>query len=141
MLLSVLRVVFLSSRRRHTRCALVTGVQTCALPISLRFAPNAGRHQLGHPCPQTVVPCSRIRLRCSACFTARCRTWPAHPCATCRLLRSIPLHHGATTSCPGFSWRSPLRSLRPLRTQFFSHPPSGSQPVCRSRPRTRPHIG
>src|SRR3546814_9409285 len=25
--------VLLSSRRRHTRCALVTGVQTCALPI------------------------------------------------------------------------------------------------------------
>src|SRR3546814_5324452 len=24
---------FFSSRRRHTRCALVTGVQTCALPI------------------------------------------------------------------------------------------------------------
>src|SRR3546814_2554632 len=28
-------VFFLSSRRRHTRCALVTGVQTCALPIYL----------------------------------------------------------------------------------------------------------
>src|SRR3546814_3712149 len=26
-------VFFVSSRRRHTRCALVTGVQTCALPI------------------------------------------------------------------------------------------------------------
>src|SRR3546814_7669578 len=26
---------FFSSRRRHTRCALVTGVQTCALPIYL----------------------------------------------------------------------------------------------------------
>src|SRR3546814_17331551 len=25
---------FFSSRRRHTRCALVTGVQTCVLPIS-----------------------------------------------------------------------------------------------------------
>src|SRR3546814_3779647 len=25
---------FFSSRRRHTRCALVTGVQACALPIS-----------------------------------------------------------------------------------------------------------
>src|SRR3546814_8943612 len=25
---------FFSSRRRHTSCALVTGVQTCALPIS-----------------------------------------------------------------------------------------------------------
>src|SRR6184192_2360441 len=24
---------FFSSRRRHTRCRLVTGVQTCALPI------------------------------------------------------------------------------------------------------------
>src|SRR3546814_11222659 len=29
----VLISFFLSSRRRHTRCALVTGVQTCALPI------------------------------------------------------------------------------------------------------------
>src|SRR3546814_8754680 len=29
---------FLSSRRRHTRCALVTGVQTCALPIWPRAA-------------------------------------------------------------------------------------------------------
>src|SRR3546814_177479 len=29
---------FFSSRRRHTRCALVTGVQTCALPISLKAA-------------------------------------------------------------------------------------------------------
>src|SRR3546814_8584327 len=28
-------VFFFSSRRRHTRCALVTGVQTCALPIFL----------------------------------------------------------------------------------------------------------
>src|SRR3546814_20849768 len=29
---------FFSSRRRHTRCALVTGVQTCALPIfDIRF--------------------------------------------------------------------------------------------------------
>src|SRR3546814_10246760 len=26
--------LFFSSRRRHTSCALVTGVQTCALPIS-----------------------------------------------------------------------------------------------------------
>src|SRR3546814_4276118 len=33
-LLSFVLVFFFSSRRRHTRCALVTGVQTCALPIS-----------------------------------------------------------------------------------------------------------
>src|SRR3546814_3956680 len=34
---------FFSSRRRHTRCALVTGVQTCALPIS------RGRCTIGRP--------------------------------------------------------------------------------------------
>src|SRR3546814_9552145 len=33
-------VVFFSSRRRHTRCALVTGVQTCALPIFERDIPR-----------------------------------------------------------------------------------------------------
>src|SRR3546814_9278846 len=32
-ILSLFSVFFFSSRRRHTRCALVTGVQTCALPI------------------------------------------------------------------------------------------------------------
>src|SRR3546814_8037275 len=43
-------VFFFSSRRRHTRCALVTGVQTCALPIfepivqgSRDFSPGPGR--------------------------------------------------------------------------------------------------
>src|SRR3546814_4758984 len=33
--MSVTVYFFFSSRRRHTICALVTGVQTCALPISL----------------------------------------------------------------------------------------------------------
>src|SRR3546814_3185755 len=33
----LLYVFFFSSRRRHTRCALVTGVQTCALPICPRY--------------------------------------------------------------------------------------------------------
>src|SRR3546814_3910921 len=32
-----------SSRRRHTRCALVTGVQTCALPIWLDREPGDHR--------------------------------------------------------------------------------------------------
>src|SRR3546814_11810290 len=36
--MSCFTVFFFSSRRRHTRCALVTGVQTCALPISRRHA-------------------------------------------------------------------------------------------------------
>src|SRR3546814_8887031 len=38
---------FFSSRRRHTRCALVTGVQTCALPIwaRRRALPGKRRHR------------------------------------------------------------------------------------------------
>src|SRR3546814_1509240 len=40
------RYFFFSSRRRHTRCALVTGVQTCALPIS---APLAFHHSALRP--------------------------------------------------------------------------------------------
>src|SRR3546814_7851329 len=36
-------VFFFSSRRRHTRCALVTGVQTCALPICASMSVTASR--------------------------------------------------------------------------------------------------
>src|SRR3546814_5182698 len=44
---------FFSSRRRHTRCALVNGVQTCALPIYWRahrlpLGVTEGRGELGN---------------------------------------------------------------------------------------------
>src|SRR3546814_5496173 len=43
----VIVLFFFSSRRRHTRCALVTGVQTCALPIlrklSIRLKSESGQ--------------------------------------------------------------------------------------------------
>src|SRR3546814_8425288 len=35
---------FFSSRRRHTRCALGTGVQTCALPISVNLSASLLDH-------------------------------------------------------------------------------------------------
>src|SRR3546814_4144637 len=38
---------FFSSRRRHTSCALVTGVQTCALPIFRGEAIRHGREEVG----------------------------------------------------------------------------------------------
>src|SRR3546814_4768839 len=38
-----LYLFFFSSRRRHTRCALVTGVQTCALPICGLAAIEVGK--------------------------------------------------------------------------------------------------
>src|SRR3546814_4406943 len=39
---------FFSSRRRHTRCALVTGVQTCALPICSYCLVGGAAGILGH---------------------------------------------------------------------------------------------
>src|SRR3546814_6665711 len=45
--------------RRHTRCALVTGVQTCALPISWG---KAGEGLAGHSCHATGAPTSTIAL-------------------------------------------------------------------------------
>src|SRR3546814_12518886 len=74
---------FFSSRRRHTRCALVTGVQTCALPISfglhndaavLPVGPGerlvatvdtmiAGRHFLD--CPPDLVARKLLRVNLS----------------------------------------------------------------------------
>src|SRR3546814_9734433 len=41
--LHIMFLFFVSSRRRHTRCALVTGVQTCALPISISTAASHTR--------------------------------------------------------------------------------------------------
>src|SRR3546814_5043149 len=51
---------FFSSRRRHTRCALVTGVQTCALPIFpfLKALPENMSEKLG--AMTAVMPISFI---------------------------------------------------------------------------------
>src|SRR3546814_6548994 len=46
---------FFSSRRRHTRCALVTGVQTCALPILDNGGPDATRAHAGDAALQALV--------------------------------------------------------------------------------------
>src|SRR3546814_10240419 len=52
---------FFTSRRRHTRCALVTGVQTCAIPIYLcpRLTDVGGRKlhlPRGIPVPARLEP-------------------------------------------------------------------------------------
>src|SRR3546814_7956301 len=45
-------IFFFSSRRRHTRCALVTGVQTCALPI-LGATPANAQMARREQCPNS----------------------------------------------------------------------------------------
>src|SRR3546814_17013753 len=55
--------VFFSSRRRHTRCALVTGVQTCALPI-LSIKEISGRtYQLDPIDPDNITGLARVSKR------------------------------------------------------------------------------
>src|SRR3546814_17575578 len=54
--LFVLCVFFFASRRRHTICALVTGVQTCALPIFRRDAGDDARG--GTAALRSVEPCA-----------------------------------------------------------------------------------
>src|SRR3546814_5752294 len=72
-------VFFFSSRRRHTRCALVTGVQTCALPIfadramRLSFRLALADHGSTLPPDDTAkapaaYECSRVRLWTPAPF-------------------------------------------------------------------------
>src|SRR3546814_21016395 len=52
-------VCFFSSRRRHTRCALVTGVQTCSLPISSATPRHSSRSVAAEPRPgQAAVAAS-----------------------------------------------------------------------------------
>src|SRR3546814_3482584 len=51
---------FFSSRRRHTRCALVTGVQTCALPISAR--PSSVPPDRGEACRPCLGPAQGLLL-------------------------------------------------------------------------------
>src|SRR3546814_4347858 len=61
---NIFRYYFFSSRRRHTRCALVTGVQTCALPIFREGdTSNASTNK-------TVVPIRPYKLPCRSAFEA-----------------------------------------------------------------------
>src|SRR3546814_9377250 len=64
--------LFFSSRRRHTRCALVTGVQTCALPISFEVPVNKsqvlrvdqafGQALIGNPEIADIMPLTNRSL-------------------------------------------------------------------------------
>src|SRR3546814_9213309 len=85
---------FFSSRRRHTRCALVTGVQTCALPISRCNRCSAFSATRVSPPPISISIISRpapIRwMRPSRSCWCCCRDRRAHeqeypPGQACRL--------------------------------------------------------
>src|SRR3546814_20337632 len=79
---------FFSSRRRNTRGALVTGVQTCALPICLGGA--------GRGAGQAAIALDRNRWSIAAILAAATHRIIARPCAA----------HGSTE-------RPPKRRSRP----------------------------
>src|SRR3546814_8395852 len=85
----MLRVVFyffFSSRRRHTRCALVIGVQTCALPIS----EVPGRGGGIRPWGRRGLPAFPERKAGLYAGTPECQTPQAAPEAAPNALESFP---------------------------------------------------
>src|SRR6184192_2681613 len=95
---------FFSSRRRHTRCRLVTGVQTCALPISQLVAPvsvgddayvGAGT-TVTRDVPPGALVVSRVPQRAFPGWVARRRAQaasapPAKPGPTMKRARKRPV--------------------------------------------------
>src|SRR3546814_12341521 len=126
-------VFFFSSRRRHTRCALVTGVQTCALPICLWQRPlSAGaddrfrQHRLAPGKIGSIgpkAPCPTI---------SDCHSLPAMtpglpiPCPSIRKAPARPPHPRLRVNSRGFPPPAPPALDRP--TPPFPFPPPASLP-------------
>src|SRR3546814_5495887 len=93
-----LLVFFFSSRRRHTRCALVTGVQTCALPISYPVEVQPKPALIAIPPshgPSALAALNAEWLDAAASVCAPAAT--AIRCA-CRIVASAPIVPTATTT-------------------------------------------
>src|SRR3546814_15429569 len=88
-------IFFFSSRRRHTRCALVTGVQTCALPITLLSIKTGA-------CPEDCAYCPQ-----SVRFETGLKKEPLMPLDAVIEAAREAKANGATRFCMGAAWRSP----------------------------------
>src|SRR3546814_18303415 len=69
-------VVLFSSRRRHTRCALVTGVQTCALPILLACRLHTRPHCQCRRCAGIRATACLLRGYLGRTPRLICSLWP-----------------------------------------------------------------
>src|SRR3546814_17813158 len=87
---------FFSSRSRHTRCALVTGVQTCALPIFLAKSPE-GATSLGIDTGARAAMRGQLGDRSAAGVTALADTLKADV-ARVRAFDKAGLAHPTRTS-------------------------------------------
>src|SRR3546814_13110335 len=103
----VLYRYFFSSRRRHTRCALVTGVQTCALPIC-------------EPAPEDANP-----RRGASSEQSACKRHPSNEDACCDPGedRAQSVHELSSRACalqPGDAVACPCLSDRQRRSALFA---------------------
>src|SRR3546814_18651600 len=118
---------FFSSRRRHTRCALVTGVQTCALPIwTLEPAAVTGTVIV---VPGLNFPAVRAAVRCSPVDGGNMnRSFPARPDGT---VTQMLAHSVATVLVPPADLAPPLPSRGRTLTAVplhATHPPHHHAP-------------
>src|SRR3546814_1983875 len=79
---------FFPSRRRHTRCALVTGVQTCALPILIILPIGSAR-------------LSRLYIAAPRCQTASAAFPGDRLCSPCSPWTAVAGRCGRAQARPG----------------------------------------
>src|SRR3546814_3127822 len=77
---------FFSSTRRHTSCALVTGVQTCALPIWLSCIDSLPRTEARLP---RFLLSGLVMFAVAGCAAPKAETGPSAP-------QAVPSAHAAT---------------------------------------------
>src|SRR3546814_16033959 len=132
---------FCSSRRRHTRCALVTGVQTCALPIFVDRGGKMSKSKGGFTTLFSLIdrgvhPLAYRLLCLSAHYRSELEFSPDNlMAALTRLKRMVMAVEGLKSRSEGTEWHSNERDslithftpkLHPLPTQF--DPPLSTDP-------------
>src|SRR3546814_13478929 len=120
-------VFFFSSRRRHTRCALVTGVQTCALPIFVELTQAADKLHIA----LTYATAENLIGRPIYAPGARCALRP--PAADCLRRAMRAARQADHVLLVSDAYRPP--AVQALFCTKLPHPPSFPSP---SLPSTHP---
>src|SRR3546814_9340578 len=128
---SVCVLFFFSSRRRHTRCALVTGVQTCALPIfvadcgnvteklicAAAGAPNASPTKARQQ-DNKSLPFSKNPISCPSEFIILC---PDDE-------RDDRIHYSLRISAPSYRFHNPADYPQDRARVSTAQVPGGGEP-------------
>src|SRR3546814_4485561 len=112
-------IVFFSSRRRHTRCALVTGVQTCARPISPRFARSREKESRIPKGFKKRLGSAQVRVLDSF---LRADARPSHPLLSSPSAAEPRAQGRQRGGRPGCSGRCPSMTARERRGRCASPP-------------------